>query len=1536
MSVTCEKVNFENLKPARSLEEHLLHLAAIEWSLSEPIVITGKQDIKSEVNWRGRFEPYHHQVENLIRYCRMLPVTLLADDVGLGKTISAGLILAELIERKRVSRCFVVCPSILGPQWVEEMGSKFGIAGVFATGQELNSVIERSAVPVVVTTYQTASNRIASIKSDQFDMLILDEAHKLRNLHGTQNAPQMALRIRSALEHRLFKYVLMLTATPIQNRVWDLYSLIDLLTVAKGHRNPLGSPNEFRLRYVADAAGRRLDKTHSESFRSILRQYVVRTRREDAKLVFPEREVATRKLRKTEVETELESIVASEIGKLKAFGQISLSQAMMSSPQALAAQMQNMAAGGNISQVVADKVQQLANRAAKSAKMEGLLAFVRELRSQRPKDWRLVVFTLRKETQDAIGRALQAEGIAVEFIRGGSAQNNQRAIDKYKASPPLANVIVSTDAGAEGVNLQAGNVLVNYDLPWNPMVMEQRIGRIQRLASTHESVVIVNLVMANSVEERVVERLIQKLQVIAETIGDIETILESAGQDDDSSFEDMIRKLVVASLTGQDIEQATKAAAASIELAKARMQEERGAINEVFGPSKPNEPLGPKPPKLEPLKPSVPPDQFVMRALAAEGAMLRPRADDTIDVIRSGQANERITFKPEVAEQNGGGVFMGNAPRLYLPGRPGFERLVQRWLQRGGHALRDLATEKQAAVEDTASSWCSTVPDATFRQANIVSSKRQVTGTVTCRVKAANGVDSLEKLVTLPAAMTTDPELAKHLESLPISTETLSADRAFDGAEGLVSRSVTSDPDVKEFCRFYDARRTDELSRAGHDSRQRHKIETDFGPKVFADVVALSGARFETVVANVHFVLDGHYPYSVELELLPVANRVISEPIRRRCVLTERDLPRACLGVCELTGSFATAHMLVQSSVSKRLALPTHTVQCSVSGDTLLSDEAWQSDVTGRIAKITLFRQSPISQRKGLDDEFAVCEFTDEEVLVDELKASHVSGKKYRIDEEEVSSSGVSGHQSEFVRCSETGEALLPEQVGSSALSGKRVRVDLLVASQKPPHRLGTQSETVTCAISGATLLKDEVVASLVSGRLMDRDLAAHSDENGLVCLPEELVTCAITGKKLLPDEVDASEVSDRLVSKSLLKQSAMSGRKALREELTPCQITGDLILPDEAVKSEESQRLFRKDQAMRSAASGKLGHKSEFATCTQTGASLLKSETACSSISGKRYAKSLLKFSQKTPTRCGLEDDLVTCAKTGKRLLFDEAVKSAVSGKWIDRDLAAVSARSGRPALEEELVTCEELGIQLLPEECERCSITGKRVEKSLLGKSDVSGKFALKSLLEQCSVTKQSALPTELETCEATHKRAVANEMTTCVVSHKRVLKSLVAHSAVSDLPVLLELAVRSPITKRFCLPTEAAACTWHNAQFPRDELGICRLTGLVFSKDLLNSSNELRPLRELLDEKGKSVSGSDLVEWLAKQGGLWSGAKEVRCVFSESGEVRAICAKLSSMLGLKVRYAGAIVSEQGQRRVLGRIVSGKRGPSGWSLEA
>src|SRR3954447_26159195 len=121
------------LQRAKSDDDFAVYRAALEWGLTDPIVIESRDDFKSEFRWKDRLEPFHHQVQNLITFCRRLPVTLLADDVGLGKTISAGLVASELIARNRVAKILVVAPKLLGPQWQDELDTKFNIPADFVT-----------------------------------------------------------------------------------------------------------------------------------------------------------------------------------------------------------------------------------------------------------------------------------------------------------------------------------------------------------------------------------------------------------------------------------------------------------------------------------------------------------------------------------------------------------------------------------------------------------------------------------------------------------------------------------------------------------------------------------------------------------------------------------------------------------------------------------------------------------------------------------------------------------------------------------------------------------------------------------------------------------------------------------------------------------------------------------------------------------------------------------------------------------------------------------------------------------------------------------------------------------------------------------------------------------------------------------------------------------------------------------------------------------------------------------------------------------
>src|ERR1035438_5236534 len=213
MDIDIPKLQTKTLRRAADAGAYKLYRAAQEWELIDPILIRDREDLKSEPKWREHIKPYNHQISNLVTFCRRLPVTLLADDVGLGKTISAGLIASELMARHRVSKILVVCPKLLMPQWKEELETKFAIPGVLAVGNGLTQAKVPEGGGAVITTYQSARMYLDTLSQAGFEMLILDEAHKLRNLYGTNQAPQVAERFRDALANRTFKYVLMLTAT---------------------------------------------------------------------------------------------------------------------------------------------------------------------------------------------------------------------------------------------------------------------------------------------------------------------------------------------------------------------------------------------------------------------------------------------------------------------------------------------------------------------------------------------------------------------------------------------------------------------------------------------------------------------------------------------------------------------------------------------------------------------------------------------------------------------------------------------------------------------------------------------------------------------------------------------------------------------------------------------------------------------------------------------------------------------------------------------------------------------------------------------------------------------------------------------------------------------------------------------------------------------------------------------------------------------------------------------------------------------------
>jgi superfamily II DNA or RNA helicase len=1124
-------------------DEYKLYRAALEWDLTDPIVIESRKDLKSEKRWQNQLQPYHHQVTNLITFCRRLPVTLLADDVGLGKTISAGLIASELIARARVSKILIVCPKLLGPQWQDELKTKFDIPAEIATGKKLIAA-DPGDVGAVITTYASARLHLEKIPQDRFQMLVLDEAHKLRNLYGVDPPPQVALRFKKALEERRFRYVLMLTATPIQNRLWDLYSLVDLLTVARGHQNPFGSEGMFARKFIADnrEEARRLKAEAREQFRSIVYGYMSRVRRGDAKLYFPDRVVQLHRVDPTAAELELIHVIAKPIQKLNRLAQISILQALTSSPHALMAQLTTMARNGTVPQDLAAAVCSIVSGMKTSAKLKGLGTLIDRLTRENPERWRMVVFTGRLETQTTIQAFLEERGLKVGIINGSSGQRNQDTIVRFWKNPPDCHVIVSTEAGSEGVNLQVANVLVNYDLPWNPMIVEQRIGRIQRLASDHASVSILNVILKGTFEEYIVGRLMEKLQMASHAIGDIEALLEASGIDEDEdnggSFDEKIRQLVLAALAGKDVEKATRQAEQSIVEAKAKLEEEEANINAMLGSMEGAEYVGPRAPKLPPIIRSMDAREFTLAALKSLGAQVTPQ-ESGLYLVEEDGGREWIRFDV----RDGG----DRRATMYAQGSAAFSRLVSRMIATGVHQVQDSDGDPARQADEITRGWARSF-GATPLATKVEGVRRCFEGKALLRVRATVAHDSYERLVEVTCApgehkahavrsgLYKLTDVIENAQYLGIDTERL-ADAA------------GRDPGITEFCRFYIERRAQEMAAATDDARKRKKLEDDFTPRLELTVVALEGTVHREISTDAQYQFDEAPPYASRLTVVPRTGSLVAAPELGRCESTGKTAPKECLGRCAMTGVEALRHLLVASETSGRYALPEHTLRCSLSGKRILTDEAELSAVTGKPVASSLLKTSTLSGSRAEPEHFARCDFTGAEVLNTELAVSELSGKRYRLDQQLCSAvSGKAGHKEEFVFCHETRQPMMPQEAEQCEATGKYVRPGVL-------ERCGVTgkavlpSELERCAVTDKRVLKKLLVTSSLSGTRIQHRLAVRS-VGGKFCAPAEAKRCMWSGRRSHPDDIRVCS----LTGIPFHVEFAASGEKAYLQPL------GDLL----------------------------------------------------------------------------------------------------------------------------------------------------------------------------------------------------------------------------------------------------------------------------------------------------------------------------------------------------------------------------------------
>jgi SNF2 family DNA or RNA helicase len=463
-----------------------------------------------------RVERLEYQIRAALRVLGPLRGrALLSDEVGLGKTIEAGLVIKELLTRGMVKRFLVLTVPSLVDQWEEELADKFGLAAATTNQAEARGDAQKfwrdnpGIVASLHTLKQPAHLEIA--RQVHWDILVVDEAHYLRNRES------QAWQAVNALPRQ---FLLLLTATPVQNSLEELYNLVTLLQPGQ-----LPSPKEFRARFLDPKRPRQ--PREPEELRRLLGQVMIRNTRANAGVNLPPRRAETVLF---EPEESGRAFWEQWDGELRArLAQLNASQSSLWGRLLLQTAGSSPAAWRAALEKFPD------SRAARAWREQSPLE----------ENWRrkcelipplargeggAVVFTQFLETQAALADFLRRGGVETFVINGGTpAPERQPITEEFRKR---GGSLLLTHNGTEGRNLQFCHRLVNFDLPWNPMEIEQRIGRLHRLGQQHP-VRIYNFVQAGTLQEHLLQILQEKLNLFELVVGETGLVLgERFGSDE--------------------------------------------------------------------------------------------------------------------------------------------------------------------------------------------------------------------------------------------------------------------------------------------------------------------------------------------------------------------------------------------------------------------------------------------------------------------------------------------------------------------------------------------------------------------------------------------------------------------------------------------------------------------------------------------------------------------------------------------------------------------------------------------------------------------------------------------------------------------------------------------------------------------------------------------------------------------------------------------------------------------------------------------
>jgi SNF2 family DNA or RNA helicase len=450
---------------------------------------------------------------------------ILADEVGLGKTIEAGLILKEYMARGLVKSALVLAPSSLVNQWQEELRDKFDLEFITShDGLFRQDSAQFWAQPFIVASLHTArtDRHFKAVTARAYDLVIVDEAHHLKN-QATKT-----WKLVNAVQKT---FLLLLTATPVQNKLEEIYNLVTILK--PGH---LKTRTAFKDEFVT--RGNPTDPRNRERLRTLLKEVMIRNTRSVTRVNLPPRFVYTTRVSPSAAESEfylgvsqfVSDAMRERVPGINAMISRRLLEAAGSSHQAAVATLEKLSAdpAAGAMQAVAGLVR-LGRSIDRGTKAQRIVELLKASPDQK------IVFVNYRATLEHLQRVFTKSGIRhVTFHGSMTAAQKKTAIEDFRSG---CTVLLSSGTGGEGHNLQFCHMMVNYDLPWNPMEIEQRIGRIHRIGQEKE-VQVYNFCAKESVEDHILEVLDRKINMFELVVGEIDMILGRL--QDDKEFADMV------------------------------------------------------------------------------------------------------------------------------------------------------------------------------------------------------------------------------------------------------------------------------------------------------------------------------------------------------------------------------------------------------------------------------------------------------------------------------------------------------------------------------------------------------------------------------------------------------------------------------------------------------------------------------------------------------------------------------------------------------------------------------------------------------------------------------------------------------------------------------------------------------------------------------------------------------------------------------------------------------------------------------------